>query len=88
MRLDVGVDLRHSDHVHEIFMVVGDKQHSISLLNVGTEAHTLDTPIKAFWSESPVYAEYLLASFEIAWSHAVPAEERLPELAEQEAAQL
>ena len=75
MRLDIGVDLRHSDQSHELFMFVGDRQHSISGINIGIDEYTLDTPVIAFWSESPVYAEYLLASFENAWSEARPCRE-------------
>ncbi len=84
MRLDIGVDLRHSDQSYELFMFVGDKRYSISAINIGIEEFTLDTPVTAFWSESPVYAEYLLTSFENAWTEAVPAEERIHELLEQE----
>ncbi|MGZ4847061.1 MAG: hypothetical protein ACXV5H_10375 [Halobacteriota archaeon] len=75
-----GEDVRHCDEVRELFMFVGDKQHSISAINTGVHNLTLDTPVIAFWSEDPTYAEYLLASFESAWSHAVPAEERIKEL--------
>lgn len=80
MRLDIGEDLRHSDQFHEIFMIVGDKQQSLSAINLGVREYTLDTPITAFWSESSSYAEYLLTSFEKEWSEAVPAEERIQEL--------
>ena len=79
-RLDFGEDLRHSDRFHEVFMMVGDKQQSISAINLGVQEYTLDTPITAFWSESPNYAEYLLTSFENVWSQAVPAEELIQEL--------
>jgi hypothetical protein len=79
-RLDFGEDLRHSDQFHEIFMIVGDKKQSLSAINLGVQEYTLDTPITAFWSESPNYAEYLLASFENVWSQAVPAEEWIQEL--------
>ncbi|MGZ4951419.1 MAG: hypothetical protein ACXVI0_09650, partial [Halobacteriota archaeon] len=80
MSVESGEDVRHSDEVHELFMYVGDKRKSVSSINIGIEEYTLDTPVVAFWSESPTYAEYLLASFESAWSHAVPAEERIKEL--------
>lgn len=63
-RLDIGYDLRHCDQIHEVFMLVGDKQQSISAINLGVREYTLDTPISAFWSDSPAYAEYLLTSFE------------------------
>lgn len=83
MFLDAGEDIRHSDEVHEVFMYVGDKQQSVSAINTGVEEFTLDTPVTAFWSEDPTYAEYLLTSFENAWARAVPAERRIQELVEQ-----
>ncbi len=79
-RMDMGEDLRHSDVFYELFMVVGDRQQSVSAMNIGVYDYTLDTPVIAFWSEDPTYAEYLLASFESAWSKAVPAEKRMQEL--------
>ena len=81
-RLDIGYNLRHREF-HEIFMIVGDKQQSISAINIGVREYTLDTPITAFWSESPAYTEYLRTSFENAWSEAIPAEERIKELLKQ-----
>jgi len=80
--LDAGEDIRHSDELHGVYMFVGDKQQSISSLNIGVKEFTLDTPVTAFWSENPSYAEYLFKSFENAWSEAVPAEERIQELLE------
>ncbi len=80
---DVGEDIRHSDDAQELFMYVGDRRESISSINVGIHDFTLDTPAISFWSQSPTYAEYLLASFENVWSQAVPARERIQELLEQ-----
>ncbi len=80
MRLAMGEDLRHSDLHYEIFMIVGDRHQSLSAINIGVYEYTLDTPVTAFWSEDPTYAEYLLTSFENAWSHAAPAEQRVQEL--------
>ncbi len=80
MCVECGEDIRHSDAVHELFMYVGDKRESVSSINIGVAEYTLDTPVVAFWSESPTYAEYLLTAFESAWSQAVPAEERIEEL--------
>jgi len=80
MRLDIGEDLRHCSTLSEIFMFVGDRKQSISSINIGVREYTRDMPITAFWSESPVYAEYLLGSFENAWSQAVPAEKQIREL--------
>ena len=78
-----GENIRHSEAVHELFMFIGDRQQSISAINVGITEFTLDTPGIAFWSESATYVEYLLASFEHAWTRAVPIEKRIQELAEQ-----
>jgi hypothetical protein len=83
MFLDAGEDIRHSDEGREVYMFVGDKQQSISSLNIGVKEFTLDTPVTAFWSDSPNYAEYLVTSFENAWSEAIPAKERIKELLEQ-----
>ncbi len=84
MRLAMGEDLRHSDLTYEFFMSVGDRQQSLSTINVGVSEYTLDTPITAFWSDDPTYAEYLLTSFENAWSRAVPAAQKVEELLAQE----
>jgi len=88
LRLDIGEDLRHSDEVHEFLMFVGDRRYSISAINIGIDDFTGGTPFTAFWSESLPYAEYLLASFENAWSRAIPAERRIQELLEHKEGQL
>ncbi len=80
MRLDAGFDLRHYDMRYELFMFVADRQKSISAINIGVEEYTFDTPITAFWSDNPSYAEYLLASFESVWAQAIPAKQRIQEL--------
>ena len=77
IRLDIGEDLRHSYQFHEIFLLVSDKQQSISATNIGLLEYTLNTPRTAFRCDSPAYAEYLLTSFENVSSEAVPAEERI-----------
>ncbi len=77
MRMDVGLELRHGDQLHELSLFVGDRQHSISGINTGADEYTLGTPVIGFWSESPAYAEYLLAFFENAWSTATPAQLRI-----------
>ncbi|MGZ4920079.1 MAG: hypothetical protein ACXV6K_07005 [Halobacteriota archaeon] len=66
LRLGIGEDVHHAGHFQELFMLIGDKQQSISAINIGTPEYTHDTHIVAFWSEDPTYAQYLLSSFEIA----------------------
>ncbi len=82
-RLDIGEDLRHSDEAQELFMFVGDEHYSVSAINISIDDYTLDTPVTAFWSDDPTYAEYLLASFENVWSKTAPAEERIQQLLKQ-----
>jgi hypothetical protein len=81
--VESGEDVRHSHDGRELWMVVGDGRQSVSATNIGIDDFTLDTPATAFWSDSPTYAQYLLDSFEHAWSQAVPAAERMQELSEQ-----
>ncbi len=83
-RADVGAELRHHDEVHELFISVVDKRYSVSSVNMGVEEFTHDTPIVAFWSDDPTYAEYLLALFANVWSQAIPAETRFEELSEED----
>jgi len=78
--LETGKDVRHSDDVRELWMFVSDAPESVSAINTGVYDVTLDTPMTAFWSDSPTYAQYLLDLFETRWSEAVPAAERLQEL--------
>ncbi len=85
LRLGIGEDVRHAGYYQELFMLIGDKQYSISAINTGTQEYTQDTHIVAFWSDDSVYAEYLLSSFEIAWSQSIPAEERIQELLREDA---
>ncbi len=82
MRLEIGLDLRHSEQSHELSLFVGDGRYSISGINTGVDEYTLDAPVTGFWSEDPAYAAFLLGSFENAWSQAVAAEERIRELSE------
>jgi hypothetical protein len=82
IRLGIGEDLRHSDLHYEFFMIVGDRQQSLSAMYVDVEEYTLDTPIVAYKSGDSTYAEYLIVGFEKAWSEAVSAEERIQELLE------
>ena len=58
---------------------VGDKKESISSINVNAE-FALDDPIVAFWTDDQAYADFLTATFEVAWNEAVDAEKRVREL--------
>jgi hypothetical protein len=78
--LDIGEDVRHVDHYEGVFFLVGDKKQSVSSMHVSSEELRCNDEIVAFWSEDPTYAEYLLSSFESAWTEGVDAKERISEL--------
>ena len=61
-------------------MLVGDKKESISSINVNNVDVSLDDPLVAFLTDDPAYTEFLIATFEAAWSEGVDAEKRLREL--------
>ena len=81
--LDNGDDVRHVPQYRGIFMLVGDREESISSMSVTAESLSIDTPVVALWSDDPTYAEYLMSNFEIAWEQAVPAAQRIEELLKQ-----
>ena len=78
--LDIGTDVRHISQYQGIFMLVGDRQESISSMSIDVESLSIDTPVVALWSDDPTYAEYLMSTFETAWEQAVPAAQRIEEL--------
>jgi len=77
--LNNGEELRHIDQYQGAFMLVGDEKESISSINVNAE-FALDDPIVAFWTDDQAYADFLTATFEVAWNEAVDAEKRVREL--------
>jgi hypothetical protein len=77
--LDIGADVRHFPH-QGIFMLVRDRQESISSMGIDVERLSIDTPIVALWSDDRTYAEYLLTTFEMEWEQAIPATQRIEEL--------
>jgi len=78
--LDNGEEVRHIYRYQGAFMLVGDKKESISSINVDSEDLSLDDPLVAFWTDDQSYTEFLLTTFETAWSEAVDGEKRLREL--------
>ncbi len=78
--LDNGEDMRYFPQYQGTFMLVGDRQESISSINVDAESLSIDTPVVALWSDDSTYAEYLMSTFELAWERAVPAAQRIEEL--------
>ena len=81
--VDVGEEVRHYDQYQGIYFIVADKKESVSSINVDAESLSLEDPLVALWTEDPIYAEYLLSTFEIAWYQSIPAEQRMQELFEE-----
>ncbi len=80
--LSIGEEVRHIDQ-HGVMFVVFDRKHSITAIRIA-ESASLNAPQTALWTDDPAYAEYLASTFEMLWAQAVPAEERIRELLEQE----
>ena len=76
----IGEEMCYFPQYQGSFLLVGDGRESISSMSVDAESLSVDTPIVALWSNDPTYAEYLMATFEMAWEQSVPAKERIEEL--------
>ncbi|MGZ4861738.1 MAG: TrmB family transcriptional regulator [Halobacteriota archaeon] len=81
--IDIGAEVRYSAQ-GEFAFAVFDKKNSLSGINWEILRHVaLDQPITAFWTDDPIYAQYLSATFEIVWKLSILAEKRIQELLEQ-----
>jgi len=81
--LDVGADVRHLGGYRGVFFGVFDKKHCISAINVEIQHLRLNEPLSMLYTDDPVFADYLVSTFEMFWKQAVPAEERIRELLKQ-----
>jgi hypothetical protein len=78
--LDIGADVRHFGDYRGAYYGVFDKKHCISAINIDVKHLKLDEPLSMLYTDNPVYARYLITTFEMFWKQAVPAEERINEL--------
>ena len=53
------------------FMLIGDDKESISSVHIEPERLSLESPITAFWTSDPDYAQWLLSAFEAEWTLSV-----------------
>jgi len=49
-------------------------------MSIDAKSLSVDTPVVALWNDDSTYAEYLMATFEMAWEQAIPAAQRIEEL--------
>ena len=81
--LDIPEDLRHYDNYRGLYFAVVDRMHCVSAINVDINRIGLDEPISLLWTNDPIYADYLTATFEMLWRLSAPAEQRIKELLQQ-----
>ncbi|MGZ7182332.1 MAG: TrmB family transcriptional regulator [Halobacteriota archaeon] len=79
----IGVDARHLDNYDGLYYGVFDRKYCMSAININVERVRLDEPATMFFTDDPVYAGYLVSTFELLWEQATPVEKRLQELLEQ-----
>ena len=81
--LDIGADVRHFADYRGAYYGVFDKKHCISAININVKHLRLDAPLSMLYTANPVYARYLISTFEVFWLQAVPAAQRIEELQKQ-----
>jgi hypothetical protein len=80
--LDIGADVRHISDYRGAYFGVFDKSHVTIAINVGIQHLRFDELLSLLYTDDPVFADYLVAIFEMFWNQAVPAEERIKEVLE------
>ncbi|MGA7075719.1 MAG: helix-turn-helix domain-containing protein [Halobacteriota archaeon] len=72
-----GIDVRHYDNYEGIRFLVADARESMTTITFDALRHGKDAGDTAFWTNSPEYAQYLEASFELLWDAADDATQRI-----------
>jgi sugar-specific transcriptional regulator TrmB len=81
--LGVGEEIRHIEAYEGVYLAVVDKKVCFHGINMEFKRISLDQPIAILYTDDPTYAQYLVATFEMLWKQAVPAEQRIEELKKQ-----
>ncbi|MGZ4951557.1 MAG: TrmB family transcriptional regulator [Halobacteriota archaeon] len=81
--LDIGADVRHFAGYRGAYYGVFDKKHCFSAINVDVSTLKLDEPLSMLYTNDPVYADYLIKTFDLLWKNSVPAEQTIQELVKQ-----
>ncbi|MGZ4853199.1 MAG: hypothetical protein ACXV3D_08470, partial [Halobacteriota archaeon] len=72
-----GIEVRHYDNYAGIRFLVADARESLTTITFDAGRHGKDAADTAFWTNSPEYAQYLEASFELLWDAAADATQRV-----------
>jgi sugar-specific transcriptional regulator TrmB len=78
--LDIGADVRHIGDYRGTYFGIFDKKYCFSAINIDIQHLKLNEPLSMLYTDDPVFADYLVSTFEMFWKQAVPAEERINEL--------
>ena len=81
--LDIGADVRHFAGYRGAYYGIFDKKHCFSAINIDVNNLKLDEPLSMLYTNDPVYADYLISTFELMWKNSVPAEQTIQELRKQ-----
>jgi sugar-specific transcriptional regulator TrmB len=68
-----GVEVRHYNSYEATHFFIVDVRESLTTITFDTLRHGKDATDTAFWTNSPEYAQYLEASFELLWDAATDA---------------
>jgi sugar-specific transcriptional regulator TrmB len=68
-----GVEVRHYNSYEATHFFIVDARESLTTITFDTLRHGKDATDTAFWTNSPEYAQYLEASFELLWDAATDA---------------
>jgi sugar-specific transcriptional regulator TrmB len=82
--LSCGIELRLKDQYRGLTAVVADDERSVSLIHADLKtALSLDEPVAALWSNDRAQTEFLVSAFDVTWTQATNAKQRLNTLSEQ-----
>jgi len=72
-----GIEVRHYDNYAGMRYLVADTRESLTTITFDALRHGKDASDTAFWTNSPEFAQYLEASFELLWNDGVEAAQRV-----------
>jgi sugar-specific transcriptional regulator TrmB len=72
--LDIGADVRHISDYRGAYFRIFDRKYCISAINVDIQHLKLDEPLSMLYTDDPVFADYLVSTFDMFWKQAAPAE--------------
>jgi sugar-specific transcriptional regulator TrmB len=72
-----GIEVRHYDDYAGMRYIVTDTRESLTTITYDALRHGKDAYDTAFWTNSPEFAQYLEASFELLWNGGVEALQRV-----------